>query len=116
MAMPQGFEDFSALIVPRCGIYALYMDDVCVYVGRTVNLFQRLQEHYRKFAFNRIYFKPCRERELDSLEQRMIFELEPTRNKTHKRPQVRATPEQADFIRAMITRDGVAKTSHRNKP
>ena len=107
--IPHGFEDYSRLILPKPGVYVLYMDDVCTYVGRTVNLFARLHEHYRKFAFNHVYFMPCKERELEQLEQQMIFTLEPTRNKTHKRPTIRANAEQAEIIRNLIKRDsGVA--------
>lgn len=84
-ALPQSPEMIVARSLPsldQSGVYFLIDGGSIVYVGQAVNVARRIQRHQREGrAFERFYFIPCPERELDALEERYIVALMPKWNR-----------------------------------
>jgi hypothetical protein len=70
-------------IVPPPGVYFLYHDKVLQYIGQSVNVYSRLNQHAEggEFVFNKIYFLPCHVDVLDKTEKEMIRHFTPPFNK-----------------------------------
>lgn len=71
-----GFKDLSYLMNP--GIYVLLLNGEVVYVGRTINIFNRMADQdHRERTYDKIYFIRCNQDEIDRLEALMILKLKP---------------------------------------
>jgi hypothetical protein len=62
------------------GIYFLWMNGECTYVGKSTDIQSRLQKHRGAQAFDRYTVMECEEWELDGFETRMIRALKPKNN------------------------------------
>lgn len=67
----------------RAGVYFLLAEDEIIYVGKTVDVRSRLEQHSRDNLkpFNRFFFIPCEIEELDYLEAVYIHLFTPRFNK-----------------------------------
>lgn len=75
-------EDIVAASNPvdgACGVYFLVRDNKVIYVGQSLNVFQRIREHEHK-NFDRYAYIPCDESMLDKLESLYIYFLMPPLN------------------------------------
>jgi hypothetical protein len=78
-----------------CGVYHLIRGDVVIYVGQTTNIFSRIgsrHQRYRTDPFDRIEFFPCREDELNTLEEEHIARYQPIWNSEGVKRPYRAPP------------------------
>lgn len=65
-----------------CGIYFLFRDDELVYVGQSIALLSRLNEHIRSNKlFNRVAFQHFLACELDEIEAEYILAYRPEYNR-----------------------------------
>ena len=78
------------------GVYFLIRDGVVVYVGQSINVFQRLDEHRKKKQFDRFYVLPCPAERLREVEMHYIKTFAPELNFETKPPPL--TPEQIAAI------------------
>lgn len=63
------------------GVYQLWLGDTCMYVGQTVNIFNRIGAHWKR-DFDRIVFEHClHQQDRMNLEEMRIKELKPVLNK-----------------------------------
>lgn len=64
-------------------IYVLMQNQTCVYVGQSVNLPYRLQQHMKDFnkKFNKAFYFEAPKHLLDTVERDMITSLQPKYNK-----------------------------------
>ena len=78
-----GFIDVTLLINDGPGIYALWLDDRCIYVGQSKHVYKRIRQHRANglFAFSRVTVSFCGVDELDKLEYLAINHFKPERNK-----------------------------------
>lgn len=74
-------------IYGKSGVYALFDGATCVYVGQSINLYERLRTHHGCSSrfFDRWQFMPVPCHSLHIYEAVAIKELQPTGN-THKPP------------------------------
>ena len=67
-----------------CGVYFLICDDEIVYVGKSVNIKSRLDQHsmdeHRNKNFNKYYVVLCDPKEVNSLEAYYILKFRPKYN------------------------------------
>lgn len=71
-----GFKDLDYLRNP--GIYVMLLDEEVVYVGQTINIFNRLSDSdHRVRLYDKVYFVKCNMDELDRLEALMILKFKP---------------------------------------
>ena len=70
---------------PKCGIYFLIFNQSIVYVGQSVDLWQRIQQHRAKkeIAFDSVSWVHCEARNLNAVEKHYIDTLKPKHNKRH---------------------------------
>jgi hypothetical protein len=66
------------------GVYFLILGNRVVYVGQSVNVYSRIDEHTRVKSFERYAYVPCSIDMLDKLESLYIHCLRPTLNSTLK--------------------------------
>lgn len=66
--------------VALSGIYFLIRSGRVVYVGQSINIHQRLDEHRKKGRFERFFILPCEPKFLRKLEEHYIRELRPEEN------------------------------------
>lgn len=76
-----------------CGVYAIFEDAVCLYVGSAIFLRRRLQVHAGDMAYGRLayhdvgkaerqgFYIPCEARRLGHLETTIIAHLKPSLNR-----------------------------------
>lgn len=63
------------------GVYVLFNEGVCVYVGKSKNVLSRIAAHYEKGReFTHYFVIPCTDDEIDSIEQKYITSLCPKQN------------------------------------
>jgi hypothetical protein len=94
-----GFVEISAML--RQGVYLLVHHDVVVYVGKGKVMLGRLYMHRvawgkksrkaitsvippKGMLFDRVFVQPCRNDEIDELEQSLIKKYQPRYNIQHK--------------------------------
>ncbi len=77
-------QDLSYLVEDYSGVYLLYQDDVCIYVGQSRKVIKRIFAHVvnPRMVFNRVLVEACSEDKLDETEFKLIREYQPTKNKT----------------------------------
>jgi hypothetical protein len=63
-----------------CGIYFLIIGEEIVYVGQSINVMSRMDEHARRFKFKRYAFAPFPREHLDLVESLYIHLLRPRLN------------------------------------
>ena len=62
-------------------VYALWDESGIVYIGKTVRLLSRIEQHQTTKHFTHFsYFKAKNEEEMDLLEKKLIFEIQPKYN------------------------------------
>lgn len=78
-----GFADVTRLINDGPGIYALWLGDDCIYIGKSSQVYKRIRQHRANglFEFNRVMVLFCAGDELDKLEYQAIQHYKPVRNK-----------------------------------
>jgi|SRR5262245_36012627 len=73
-----GFKNVSYLNGP--GVYVLCYKRRVMYVGKTMNGFQRVGLHVNNITFDQVYFVRHDPDGLDTFEKQMIAQLEPSLN------------------------------------
>ncbi len=85
-ALPHSLSDVLASVVKAptsCGIYFLVKDMEVIYVGQSVDLFNRISKHRRAGVdFDSYSFIECERRELDALEMMYVTAFMPKQNWT----------------------------------
>ena len=76
-------KDFYIDQIIRDCVYILYNEDVIVYVGQTINIYNRLISHKRDKVFDRVRYLHCREDRKLYWEKVLIDRYQPIYNK-HK--------------------------------
>ena len=67
--------------VEESGIYFLISLDTIVYVGQTINLKNRLEQHWRSDkGWNRYFFVRCKKEDLNRMEAYYILKFRPKYN------------------------------------
>jgi hypothetical protein len=84
MSIPRAIAGVGNLLELRMteavvGVYFLCLEDRVVYVGQSIDVYQRIRQHKDK-KFDRILFLPIPERELDHFERAFILILKPEHN------------------------------------
>jgi len=81
-------QDMSYLFAKKVGIYLLYKDEVCLYVGQSKDIFSRISEHRKasRIRFNWVLIRECDKEELDHLEFLFVRKFQPALNKAHSGP------------------------------
>ena len=74
-----GLKDISGELM-RSGIYFLCRDSALLYVGQSVNVAQRIVEHFRRYEFDAVFFLPWPADDLNRLEAALIRHLRPPLN------------------------------------
>ena len=64
------------------GVYVLFNNGECIYVGQSVNVAHRVSEHVGRFHFNNVELFKCDIDQLSDLEAEKIIEYKPVENKT----------------------------------
>ena len=83
----EGFIDATWMLDDhKCGVYALFYEEECVYVGKSTRILRRIRKHKStgKIRFNKIMIRFCEQAELDTLEYFYINKLRPIYNSTDK--------------------------------
>lgn len=62
------------------GVYFLFFEGECVYVGKSKNVFWRARSHEPSFKFDSFSWAPCKLEDLDFYERFFIKLMNPTRN------------------------------------
>ncbi len=71
----------GCLEIPNhCGVYFLLLKNEIVYVGQSVAVYRRINEHLASKRFERIAYIPCDQSELDVLESLYIHLFRPKLN------------------------------------
>jgi len=65
-------------------VYFLCKDDRVVYVGKSVNIQSRLQQHLKEKEFDKVYYIRVSPSQLDTVESALIAMLRPVLNKTNQ--------------------------------
>lgn len=73
-------------IAKTTGIYFLFKEGVCVYVGKSANVYTRIETHFRQKGFDEWAWVWVPVEELDEAERHFIKTLKPALNRTHNRP------------------------------
>lgn len=96
--------DATFALYERCGIYVLYEDRTCLYVGQSKQLIRRVRQHRSLgvILFNRVEIKLCEPEELDTLEFHTIRELQPKLNQTLSGPTL--TEKRVDLVKLGLVR------------
>lgn len=72
--------------MPEIGVYFLFHDDILIYIGKSINIFKRLNEHIKNKNFNNYSFIKCdTENEANELETEMIIRYKPKLNIQHRK-------------------------------
>ena len=69
----------------RPSIYILYREHRVIYVGQSVNAYQRMSQHLRDKEFTHIRIMTCRKDRMNYWEQKLIDALSPLLNVTHNK-------------------------------
>lgn len=59
----------------RTGIYFLFKDGELIYIGKSVNVFSRISDHYNHKNFDSFKVLPCKEEELEGLESKYTIKF-----------------------------------------
>ena len=71
--------------MPKIGVYFLFKNDNLIYIGKSINIYRRLNDHIKDKYFDSYSFIKCNsDYEATDLEKRMIIELRPELNIRHK--------------------------------
>lgn len=131
------FAGFSFAETGPSGVYLLLRKGEVVYVGQSVNIFQRIGNHWQVYqrhqrgtlrqgstflaviAFDAVQIKPCPEDELDAEEKRLIQRYLPKHNICHNRPSSDPpTPKidisQLDFIKKFVKKEAERQQTPNN--
>lgn len=73
----------------RPSVYVLYQDETVVYVGQSINPYQRMAQHLRDKLFTHIRIMPCRRSRMSYWEEKLIKAYEPSYNVTHNKRKLR---------------------------
>ncbi|OBR54134.1 hypothetical protein A6456_37705 [Paraburkholderia tropica] len=65
---------------PRCGVYFLIKGGRVRYVGQSINIEQRIRDHFDRFGFESVAYIPCERSILDKMESLYIHMLRPEWN------------------------------------
>lgn len=69
----------------RPSVYILYRDEEVVYVGQSINPYQRMAQHLRDKEFTHIRILICRKCRMNFWEQKLIQAYNPMYNVTHNK-------------------------------
>lgn len=69
-----------------CGVYFLFLERRCVYVGQSTNVFSRIREHFFTKRFDAFAWMEVAPSRLSEVEQHYIKAIRPGLNVTHNRP------------------------------
>lgn len=69
-----------------CGVYFLFLDRRCVYVGQSTNVFARMREHFFTKRFDAFAWMEVAQPKLSEVERHYIKAIQPPLNITHNRP------------------------------
>jgi len=84
--MLEGFKDVSKMVMEHTGVYILYFNEEMLYIGKSINLYERVGSHLRRmrkgkmFRFNRICIHLCSPGEALGLEFTLINKYRPPYN------------------------------------
>jgi predicted GIY-YIG superfamily endonuclease len=71
--------------MPKIGVYLLFNNDDLIYIGKSINIFQRLKSHIKDKYFDSYSFFKCdSEDNATKLEKELIIKLKPKLNIQHK--------------------------------
>ncbi len=91
-------------------VYFLCANGEVLYVGRTVNLSQRLDTHRRNIQHTEAFYLPCSKAELSGLERKYIKELNPPLNKACR---LKKAPEEDTRLAVLAERMNELYLIHR---
>jgi len=80
-------EDITHLAEPLCGVYILWGDNICIYVGASNHVLNRLPHHKSrrrnnaKYQWKQVTFEACKPEELVQKEFIAIRQYQPRFNK-----------------------------------
>ena len=78
-------ENLHRFEMPKIGVYFLFNNDNLIYIGKSINIFRRLNDHIKDKYFDNYSFIKCNtEQEADKLELEMIIKYKPKLNIQHK--------------------------------
>lgn len=81
--------------MPKIGVYFLFNNDELIYIGKSINIFQRLQSHLKDKYFDSYSFFKCdSEDNATKLEKELIIKLKPKLNIQHKVSDIKNEIEQ----------------------
>ncbi len=69
-----------------CGVYFLFLDRRCVYVGQSTNVFSRIRDHFVSKRFEAFAWMEVTPSKLSEVERHYIEAIQPPLNITHNRP------------------------------
>lgn len=68
-----------------CGVYFLFLDGELVYIGQSLNVTARVEQHVYTQPFDSWAWLPVPRAQLDAAEQFLIRKYKPRKNRTHNR-------------------------------
>ena len=89
MADEKSIENLKRYEMPKTGVYFLFDQDSLIYIGKSENVFRRLNDHVRNKFFDNYSFIKCNtEKDASSLEKEMIIKYKPALNIQHKKEEL----------------------------
>ncbi len=71
------------IVKPIIGIYFLILKGRVIYVGQSIDIYNRINSHKKDKDFDNVMYIKCNEEELTTTEDYYIIALNPPLNKTH---------------------------------
>jgi predicted GIY-YIG superfamily endonuclease len=89
MADEKSIENLKRYEMPKTGVYFLFDQDSLIYIGKSENVFRRLNDHIRNKFFNNYSFIKCNtEEDASRLEKELIIKYKPALNIQHKKEEL----------------------------
>jgi predicted GIY-YIG superfamily endonuclease len=79
-ALSANVQEFFIPLSGPC-IYFLMREDRIVYVGQSMSIARRIPDHLSSKSFDRIYYSPVQEKEMDGIERTLIEYYDPEYNR-----------------------------------
>lgn len=87
---------------PNCGVYVLYRNNVVIYVGQSIDVDKRLDDHYHaRRRWDREAIHACDLEDLDQIEAALIHFYEPSEN--------RRIPSRPKYYETIVRRLGLGE-------